>query len=134
MNAQNCSTHPCRLLIIDDHNSLRRNLAALLEDENFAVSEAESGEQALNMLQQNTLDVAIVDMRLPGMSGSEFIEQAAARFPALRFIVHTGSVDYVLSDSNRALGISESDVFYKPIADLQHFFQRIRSLCPGGAR
>ena len=133
MTTQACTRQTCRVLIIDDHDSLRRNLSALLEDENFVVFEAESGEQALTLLEQQGLDVAIVDMRLPGISGAEFIEQAAARYPVLRFIVHTGSVDFVLSESNRALGISETDVFYKPIADLEHFFQRIRSLCSGVA-
>ena len=110
MTTQACTRQTCRVLIIDDHDSLRRNLSALLEDENFVVFEAESGEQALTLLEQQELDVAIVDMRLPGISGAEFIEQAAARYPALRFIVHTGSVDFVLSENNRALGISETDV------------------------
>lgn len=119
---------PCRVLIIDDHDSLRRNIAALLDDEGFIVLQADSGETGLDILDQQAVDVAIVDMRLPGIGGNEVIESARSRHPALRFIVHTGSVDYTLSDHNRDLGITEADVFYKPIADLDIFFQRIRTL------
>jgi CheY-like chemotaxis protein len=121
----------CHLLVIDDHDSLRRNLVALLEDEGFCVEEAESGEAALEIIARHAIHLAIVDMRLPGISGSEFIETAAQHNPDLRFIVHTGSVDYQLNAEARAYGLSEADVFYKPIADLYTFFARIRTRCAG---
>lgn len=123
------TTCTCRILVVDDHPSLLRNLVALLEDENFTVVPAESGEEALKLMTEQDFQIAIVDMRLPGISGSELIEIAAPEHPQLRFIIHTGSVDYVLTPEILALGIGEQDVFYKPISDPDTLFARLRFLC-----
>lgn len=125
---------PCKILVIDDHESLRRNIVALLADEGFDVMEAASGEDALDVLDQRPADLAIVDIRLPGISGDDFIAQAAPRYPELRFIVHTGSVDYVLSEEAVRNGLSAQDLFFKPIGDIETFFTRIRALCAGKKR
>ncbi|WP_295450355.1 response regulator [uncultured Thiodictyon sp.] len=122
---------PCRILVVEDHPSLRRNLVALLEDEDFVVSEAASGEDALKLIAEQDFQVAVVDVRLPGMNGIELIERAGGAYPHLRFLIHTGSVDYVLTPEIIALGMGEDDVFYKPISDLETFFSRIRCLCGG---
>jgi CheY-like chemotaxis protein len=119
----------CRILVVDDHPSLLRNLVALLEDEDFTVVAAASGEEALRLIAEQEFQVIIVDMRLPGISGSEVIEIVAHDHPQLHFIIHTGSVDYVLTPEISALGISEKDIFYKPISDLDTFFARIRFFC-----
>ena len=124
----------CRILVVDDHPSLLRNLVALLEDEDFIVVTAESGEEALKVMAEQDLKVAIVDMRLPGISGSELIERAAPAHPHLHFIIHTGSVDYLLTPEILALGIGEHDVFYKPISDFDTFLARIRFFCEGDCR
>lgn len=121
----------CRILIVEDHASLRRNLVALLEDEDFAVTAAEHGEEALRLIAEQDFAVVIVDVRLPGISGLEVITRAAPDHPRLRFLIHTGSVDYVLTPEITGLGIGEQDVFYKPICDLGAFFARIRDLCQG---
>lgn len=115
--------------MVDDHPSLLRNLVALLEDEDFTVVATVSGEEALQRMAEQDFQVAIVDMRLPGISGSELIEIAAKGHPHLHFIIHTGSVDFVLTPETIALGIGEDDVFYKPISDLDNFLARIRFLC-----
>ena len=122
---------PCRILVVEDHPSLRRNLVALLEDEDFVVSEAASGEDALKLIAEEDFQVAVVDVRLPGMNGVELIELAGGAHPHLRFLIHTGSVDYILTPEIIALGIGQDDVFYKPISDLDAFFSRIRCLCGG---
>jgi DNA-binding NtrC family response regulator len=124
----------CRILVVDDHPSLLRNLIALLEDEELPVVAAETGEEALKLMDEQDFQVAIVDVRLPGISGTELIEIAAPTHPHLRFIIHTGSVDYVLTPDILAFGVSEQDVFYKPISDLDAFFARIRFLCEGERR
>lgn len=119
----------CRILVVEDHPSLRRNLVALLEDEDFLVDEAASAEEALKLIADQDFQVAVVDVRLPGMNGIEFIALAGRDHPQLRFLIHTGSVDYVLTPEISALGLGEDDVFYKPISDLETFFSRIRCLC-----
>lgn len=120
-----------RILVVEDHDSLRRNLVALLEDEDFEVAAAQTGEEALSLIAAQDFQVVIVDVRLPGMSGLELITLAAPAHPRLRFLIHTGSVDYVLNPELTALGIGERDVFFKPICDLETFFARVHGGCAG---
>lgn len=116
------------IMVIDDHDSLRRNLVALLEDDGFDVSEAASGEEALVKLNQKPVSVAIVDIRLNGMAGNEVMPLIHQRIPNIRFIVHTGSVDFVLTPEMQQLGLTDNDVFFKPISDPESFLNHIRTL------
>jgi DNA-binding response OmpR family regulator len=101
-------------------------LGQYLDDfDEFVVRGAESGEQALGMLREQPADVAVVDMRLPGMSGAQFIRQAKALGLCRRFLVHTGSVDMALSDELRELGLVQRDLFFKP-AGADDILARIR--------
>lgn len=120
---------PCpQLMLLDDHASLRRNLMALLEDEGFAVVAAGSGEEALQIVRTSSIDVAIVDIRLPYMNGNAFIKAAHAIRPALHFVIHTGAADYVVPDELRRFGLTEDSVFLKPLSDASALFARLRSL------
>lgn len=119
---------PNIVLVLDDHARLRRNLRALLEDEGFVVAEAGSGEEALLLVRALEIDVAIVDLRLPGMNGNEFIVSAHAVNPALQFVVHTGVADYVIPDELRRFGLDEDGVFLKPLSDAAALFARLRWL------
>ena len=83
-----------RVLIIDDELSLLKSLVAFFEDEGFFVRGAESGEEGLEILKTEKMDVVIIDLRLPGIDGNETIVRAHELQPALRFLIHTGSTDY----------------------------------------
>lgn len=121
-------TAPVLVLLLDDHASLRRNLMALLEDEGFLVKEASSGEEALHMLHDTVVDVVIVDIRLPGMNGNEFIKSAHTVYPDLHFLIHTGVADYAMPDELRRFGLTEDCVFQKPLSDIQALFTCLRTL------
>lgn len=119
---------PARILIVDDEPPIRRLLVSYLEDyEEFAVREASSGEGALEELAREPADLAVVDMRLPGMSGEAFILAAGRAGLCRRFLLHTGSMDLVLSRELRDLGVTQPDVFLKP-ADVEALVERIRDL------
>lgn len=117
-----------RVMILDDHASLRRNLRAMLEDEGFEVMEAGSGEQALQIVKNARLDAVIVDIRLPGMSGDEFITSAHLIKPQLYFIIHTGAADYLLPDNLRRIGLTEESIFLKPLSDPDVLFSLLRNI------
>jgi DNA-binding NtrC family response regulator len=117
-----------RILILDDEEGFRRSLRAYLEDEGFEVLEAESGEQALEIVVRSRIDAVIVDIRLPGIDGNAFMECAHRFHPDLRFLVFTGSVDYQLPDRFRKLGINEARVFFKPLDDMAALTNALKTI------
>lgn len=117
-----------RILVVDDEESIRRNLCIYLEDEEFEVSAAESGEEALEMLTHSSFEAAIVDIRLPGMDGNTFIERAHKLDMELGFLVFTGSVGYQLPERLACMGMKEGQVFMKPLSDMTAMVNSLRGL------
>ncbi len=64
-----------RILIVDDDKDLRFNLACILKEEGHAVIAASDGKQALNALAEDTPDLVLLDVRMPGMDGVELLEE-----------------------------------------------------------
>ncbi len=116
------------VLVIDDEPAICLSLTAFLEDYGFKASSAESAEEALDLMKNNTYDVCIVDLRLPGMSGEDLIIQARDRYPEQRHIIYTGSISYNLSEKLQALGMRPEHVFLKPVRVLALLVQCIKAL------
>jgi CheY-like chemotaxis protein len=104
------------------------NLVAFLEDEGFSVLSTKSGEEALELLASETVDIAIIDIRLPQMDGDTLIIKAHDLQPEMKFLVYTGSVNYTLPKTLMNLGISEEQVFKKPLDDIGVLVQAIHQL------
>lgn len=119
-----------RVLVIDDEPAICMSLTAFLEDYGFNASSAESAEEALDLMKNNTYDVCIVDLRLPGISGEDLIIQARERYPKQRHIIYTGSISYNLSEKLQALGMRPEHVFLKPVRVLTLLVKCIKSLAP----
>ena len=79
-----------RILLIDDDEEARRSLSLLLETMGFTVEEARSGEEALEKASGGQFDVALVDIRLPDISGTELLRSLKERCPGIREIIVTG--------------------------------------------
>lgn len=122
------ATPSASLCILDDEAGIRRQLVNFLEDfDEFTLVVAESAEQALELLEKTPADIALVDIRLPGHSGLDFIIQAKERRLCRHFLLHTGSLDMSLTPELAALGLTPDDIFHKP-ADLTAMLERIRAL------
>lgn len=117
-----------RVLVIDDEPAICMSLTAFLEDYGFNASSAESAEEALDLMKNNTYDVCIVDLRLPGMSGEDLIIQARERYPEQRHIIYTGSISYNLSEKLQVLGMRPEYVFLKPVRVLSLLVKCIKTL------
>ncbi|MBI2381097.1 MAG: response regulator [Gammaproteobacteria bacterium] len=117
-----------RILVLDDDAVIRDNLATFLSDEEFAVITAASGEQALNLVGHESPDIGIIDIRLPGMDGNAFVQAAHRVCPDMKFLIHTGSVEYCLPPELRQLGVSEGQVLHKPIGDMSLLLSLISRL------
>ncbi|NDV22664.1 response regulator [Desulfovibrio sp. JC022] len=117
-----------RILVVDDEQMVRENLVDYLEDEGLDVISVGSAEEALTLMKTDNADIAIVDMRLPVMHGNDLIINLKELHPDMDFIIHTGSVDYAVPPDVRAYGISSDNVLLKPVADMDMFIQKIRTL------
>jgi DNA-binding response OmpR family regulator len=79
-----------RILLVDDEADIRVTLGALLERSGYAVTTADSGEQALQLLEQQTFDLLLTDLKMPGIDGMQVVAAAKQRHPDLPVIVLTG--------------------------------------------
>ncbi len=116
-----------RVLILDDDEKLRRSLETFFEDEAFEVTGVESGEAGLELLASHAVDAAIVEMRLPGMDGNEWITCASHLYPGMRFLIYTGLINYVVPEHLRTV-LSNNQVFLKPSEDMGVLAEGIRRL------
>ena len=78
------------VLLVDDDDSLREALADELNRDEFLVVPARNAEEALNEIAEQTFDVAIVDLNLPGMSGEDLIHELRQHAPTTEIVVLTG--------------------------------------------
>jgi DNA-binding NtrC family response regulator len=117
-----------RVLVVDDEPAIRNSLVAFFKDCQFDVSAADSAEGALDLIARIPIDVALVDIRLPKLDGDSLILQAHLLRPHMRFLIHTGSMAYKLSDELKTLGVTREHVFSKPQMDLTVFRDAIDKL------
>lgn len=117
-----------KILIVDDESVVSANLTAFLEDEGFTVFSAFSGEEALELLAEEDIDIGIIDMRLPGIDGNTLILKAHDVRPLMKFLIHTGSTNYGLPRALMSIGIDTERVFRKPLPDLSVLTQAINQL------
>lgn len=117
-----------RILLIDDDSEVRFNLQLFLEDEGFDCILADSAEKAIILLEKQCFDVAIVDLRLPGMNGEEFILKTHPVCPKLKYIIHTGSMDYNISEHLIEVGLDKDDIMLKPLENMNDLLKKINKL------
>src|SRR2546423_1879197 len=84
-----------RLLIIDDHEMVREGLKAILiaEPDFSIIGEAANAEQALELIERLRPDIALLDIRLPGVSGIEVCRTMTERYPETAVIILTTFTD-----------------------------------------
>jgi len=105
------------VLIVDDDEALLGTLANVVHALGHEGHATSSGAEALEITAALRPDVAVIDLNMPGgLPGRDLLQRLLAIHPAIRVIVHTGSVDPGLERESRALGAS--DFLRKPV-DLQ---------------
>ena len=121
-----------RILVLDDEDSVRQSLAAYLEDLDYHVSLAANAEEGIHRVTEESFDIAIVDIRLPGKDGNAFIREAHDVRPALHFLIHTGSKQYTLPEDLRELGITDKQILLKPVSSMAVFSEAMKGLISKG--
>ncbi len=79
-----------RILLVDDEDRFRTNLVKMLRLQGLSVAAAAGGREALELLQLEPYDVALVDLRMPGMDGLETLAQMKKIAPGMEVIMLTG--------------------------------------------
>lgn len=102
-----------RILLIDDNEDFRTALKVLLSSNKYQIVEAGNGEMALEKMNTEIPDMAIVDLDMPKMNGIEFSRRAKKERPGFPIIMVTAYAQFYSSKEIIAAGI---DAFLqKPI-------------------
>ena len=100
-----------RILLVDDDGAVRAVTAEALRDLGYDVTEAGSGGAALDLVERERIDLMIVDLAMPGMSGAELASRVRAKQPDMPMLFVTGFADRgMLND------VSGAEVVGKPFA------------------
>lgn len=113
------------ILIVDDEPNVRLNHRMALEIEGYTVSEAEGGASALRALARDEFDLALLDVRMPGMDGLELLgemRKRGHRTPAVMITAH-GDVPHAVL----AMKLGAIDFLQKPLTppQLRHIVSEV---------
>jgi two-component system sensor histidine kinase/response regulator len=119
------SAAPEHVLVVDDEPALRRLMTAMLESEGYATFEADNGEDALRVVETKPLDLAVLDVMLPGTTGIEVCKRIKALTPQLPVLMLTALHDQ--NTHRMCVDAGADDYLTKPVhrGELQ---LRVRSL------
>ncbi len=124
-------TKPIRLLLVDDESDFRDAAGRALRRQGFQVSEAGSGEHALDLIPGDGPDLVILDLKMGGMDGISTLSQIRKIEPDLPVLILTGHGRYEHALAGIQLGVV--DFVQKPV-DMEILGERIRELVKGGKR
>jgi len=83
-------TKKARILVVDDEKGMREGCRRILASEGHIVQAVESGEAAVELLRNDDIDLALIDLKMPGMSGMELLEHIRAHDPDIVCLMMTG--------------------------------------------
>ncbi len=102
-----------KILIVDDEKSQRELLGGYLKKRGHAIHTAQHGQEALEILRQQAIDLVLTDMRMPELDGAELLKQIKALNPNIDVIMMTayGSIE----DATEAMKNGAVDYITKPV-------------------
>lgn len=102
-----------KVLVVDDEKDFANTLAQRLKLRDLKVSIAYDGEQALTKLKEEEQDVIVLDLKMPGMHGTEVLQKVKKAYPNIQVIVLTGhGTD---KDKEEAKRLGGFDFLNKPV-------------------
>ncbi|RMF80618.1 MAG: DNA-binding response regulator [Chloroflexi bacterium] len=100
------------ILVVDDEGAIRYSVGKTLQRAGYNVSEAASGEEALELMQKQNFDVVLTDIRMPGISGVDLLRQIKDASPDAIVILMTGYAS--LNTAVESLRLGAHDYLIKP--------------------
>lgn len=102
-----------KILVVEDDHSLRKLFCKTLQRNNYHTLESSSAEQALSLIEQETIDLIITDIMMPGINGFEFIRQLRESFIDIPILIITAKSD--IMDKQIGFLAGADDYMVKPI-------------------
>lgn len=106
------------ILLVDDETYVTESLEMTIPWGELGVTtvlRAASGKEALEIMEENAVDIVVTDIRMPGMSGLDLIEEVSSRWSHIRCILLTGHSDF--DYAKKAIQLQASDYILKPVND-----------------
>jgi len=111
-----------RLLLVDDEDHFRQTIAKRLAKRGLASEQAANGNECLSILEKKAMDVVVLDVKMPGMTGIEVLRHITDKYPTTEVILLTGQA--TASDGVEGIKSGAFDYLTKPI-ELEHLFNKI---------
>jgi DNA-binding NtrC family response regulator len=117
--------HTLRVLFVDDQSAIREVMQIELSRMGHDVTICDSGETAVEALDRQTFDVAIIDLKMPGLSGWDVVDHLNSVSPETEFIISTGHGN--MDEAIAALRRGAYDFLPKPckLFDISNVLQRV---------
>jgi len=113
-----------RILVIDDDEVVRKNFKAILELEGYDVDTAVTGKEALEKSNANFYNLALIDIRLPDMDGTQLLTTMRDTVPKMVKIIVTGYPSQ--ENTKEALNKGADAYVVKPILNIQEFLNTLK--------
>jgi len=111
------------ILIVDDDTEVRKTLSSILDKEGYLVETVENGKQAIRVCEKSLFDVALIDIELPDMKGTELLNRLKQEQPRMVKIIITGFPS--LENAMKAVNEGANGYVLKPF-DVQELLEMIR--------
>jgi DNA-binding NtrC family response regulator len=113
------------ILVVDDDAGVRTMLSTVLNDEGYLVEVVENGKQAVKACEKSPFDVALIDIELPDMKGTELLNKLKRIRPKMIRIIITGHPS--LESAMKAVNERADGYVLKPF-EVSELLQKIRRL------
>jgi DNA-binding NtrC family response regulator len=112
-----------KVLVVDDERDFLETIVKRLEARDLAVKGVESGEKALELIDQEPFDVVVLDVKMPGMDGLDTLKEFKKKHPTLEVIMLTGHASVESGIEGMKLGAF--DYIMKPVP-LDELMEKMR--------
>ena len=116
------------ILVVDDDPAMSAGIARVLKAEGYRVTKADSGRQALETMATQSVGLAIVDIKMPGMDGVELLQVIGEAYPQTKVIMVTGYPD--IKAAVECIKLGAMDYLVKPLRmeDYAALLQKARDI------
>ncbi|MCB1156750.1 MAG: SpoIIE family protein phosphatase [Leptospiraceae bacterium] len=102
------------ILVVEDEEEIRENIAEMLEDEGYKILQAENGQLAWEMMQKETVDFVICDIMMPVMDGYELLNKIRAEKSTVTLPFLFLSAKSTREDVRKGMNLNADDYITKP--------------------